>query len=77
MNTLYTVEDKGTYKEVEFTEDGKTKIRELFDKKQDQRYSASKILEELFPEMKEWDINVRKNATYQIQVVLERDYVGG
>ena len=76
MNTLYTVEDKGTYKEVTFTEDGQTQIRELFDLKQDPHYSATKLLEELFPEMKDWDPNVRKTATYQIQVVLERNYTG-
>ena len=77
MNALYTVEDKGTYKDIKFTEEGQTQIRDLFEKKQDQHYSAGKLLEELFPEMKEWDANVRKNATYQIQVVLERDYTGG
>lgn len=77
MNALYTVEDKGTYKDVKFTEEGQLKIRELFDKKQDQRCSATKLLEELFPEMKEWDPNVQKIATYKIQVVLERDYTGG
>ena len=44
--------------------------------KQDPHYSATKILEELFPEMKDWDLHVRKNATYQIQVVLERDFTG-
>lgn len=76
MNALYTVEDKGTYKEVEFTEDGQLKIRDLFDLKQDPHYSATKLLEELFPEMKDWDPNVRKTATYQIQVTLERDYTG-
>jgi hypothetical protein len=76
MNTLYTVEDKGTYKEVTFTEDGQTQIRDLFDVKQDPHYSAGKLLEELFPEMKDWDPNVRKTATYQIQVVLERNYTG-
>lgn len=77
MNALYTVEDKDTYKEVTFTEEGRTQIRELFDKKQDPHYSAGKLLEELFPEMKEWDINVQKNGIYQIQVVLGRDYTGG
>ena len=76
MNALYTVEDKGTYKEVTFTEDGQTQIRDLFDLKQDPHYSATKILEELFPEMKDWDPNVRKTATYQIQVALKRDYTG-
>lgn len=76
MNALYTVEDKGTYKEVVFTEDGQTQIRELFDKKQDPQYPATKLLEELFPEMKEWDLHARKNATYQIQVALKRDYKG-
>jgi len=77
MNALYTVEYKGTYKEVTFTEEGKTQIRDLFDLKQDQDYSAGKLLEELFPEMKDMDINVKKNAIYKIQVVLERDYTGG
>ena len=76
MNALYTVEDKGTYKEVTFTENGQTQIRDLYDLKQDPHYSAGKLLEELFPEMKEWDIHVQKNAIYQIQVVLGRDYTG-
>jgi hypothetical protein len=76
MKTLYTVEDKGTYKDVEFKKEGKTQIRVLFDKKQDPRYSAAKLLEELFPEMKEWDANVQNTAIYQIQVVLGRDYNG-
>ena len=31
MNALYTVEDKGAYKNVAFTENGQTQIRELFD----------------------------------------------
>ena len=30
MNTMYTVEDKGAYKEVTFTNEGQTQIRELF-----------------------------------------------
>jgi hypothetical protein len=76
MNALYTVEDNDTYKEVTFTEEGQLKIRDLYDLKQDPHYSAGKLLEELFPEMKEWDIHVQKNAIYQIQVVLERDYSG-
>ena len=76
MNALYTVEDKGEYKDIKFTEEGKSQIRGLYDLKQDPHYSAGKLLEELFPEMKEWDIHVQKNARYQIQVVLERDYSG-
>jgi hypothetical protein len=76
MNALYTVEDKGEYKDIKFTEEGKSQIRGLYDLKQDPHYSAGKLLEELFPEMKEWDIHVQKNAIYQIQVVLERDYSG-
>jgi len=76
MNALYTVEDKGTYKNVTFTEDGQLKIRDLYNKKLDPHYSAAKLLEELFPEMKEWDLHARKNATYQIQVALKRDYTG-
>ena len=76
MKTQYTVEDKGTYKDVNFTEEGKTQIRILFDQKKDQQYPATKLLEELFPEMKEWDLHVRKNASYQVQVVLERDFTG-
>jgi hypothetical protein len=76
MNALYTVEDKGEYKDIKFTEEGKSKIRDLFDLKQDPHYSATKLLEELFAEMKEWDIHVQKNAIYQIQVVLDRNYAG-
>jgi hypothetical protein len=76
MNALYTVEDKGEYKDIKFTEEGQLKIRNLYDLKQDPHYSAGKLLEELFPEMKEWDIHVQKNAIYQIQVVLDRNYAG-
>jgi hypothetical protein len=74
---MYTVEDKGTYKEVEFTDEATAQIIELFDKKQDPRYSATKLLEELFPDiMNECDTNVQKNATYKIQVILGRDFTG-
>jgi hypothetical protein len=76
MNALYTVEDKGAYKEVTFTDNGQLKIRDLFDKKKDPYYQAGKLLEELFPEMKDMNPDVKKTATYQIQVVLERDYAG-
>jgi hypothetical protein len=77
LNALYTVEDKGTYKEVTFTDEATAQIIELFDKKQDPKYSATKILAELFPDiMNDTDTNVQKNATYEIQVILGRDYEG-
>jgi hypothetical protein len=49
MNALYTVEDKGTYKEVEFTEDGQTQIRELYNKKQDPPVSGDQASGRVVP----------------------------
>jgi len=67
----YTIKDNGTWKQVIYSEEAKLQIKQYL-----QNYpncSSTIILDNLFPTMQP---HLKQNAAYEIQVVLERAYIG-
>jgi hypothetical protein len=71
MRGGYNVEDKGTWKQVIFSEEEKEKIKDYL--KNNPGCRSIEIREKLFPEM---DESLKANANWEIQVVLGRGYAG-
>ena len=71
MERGYTVEDKGHWKQVVYSEESKDRIKKILEENPGIRSTA--IRDQLFPDM---DPALKDNAEYEIQVVLGRDYHG-